>query len=241
MKIGRLMIWIAAIGLFCAMLGSMSKLFVLILFVACLGLGLLGWKLARRFPMPTLRAFVAWAAAFGSTILLQQSRLFDADEGFQVLFLLIAGGLVPGLGAGLRLVSSFAANPPRRRAPIAWLLVAIGFPLAAWFAGDWPLRLAFRASRPALERLAGRVEREGEISVPERAGMYRIVASRRDPRNGETFLLINDQYMSQSGFARNPKPIQPGDDNLDGSALIWLRLGLDPPWSYKYEDTFLGD
>ncbi len=243
MKIGRMMIWIAGIGLTCAALPwikSSLDVILLMMLAAWVGSGFLGWRLARRFPMPTLRAFVACSMLF-VTVVFHMKIYSNNSHGYQVLFFLIAASLAPGVGTALGLMLSFAEEPPSRWGPIVGLYFAIGFPLVCCFSGREPLRLAFLASRPALDRLADRIERGEQVNLPERAGVYRIVASRRDPRTGEVLLLIDDRNYTQSGFARNPKPIQPGDDNLDGPALIWLRLGLDPPWSYKYEDTFLSD
>ncbi len=83
---------------------------------------------------------------------------------------------------------------------VAFLLV---LPFTMTVGRPWPLRLAFAASRPALERLADRVEGGDILRRPEWAGIYWVVAAEFDAKTGNLALIIDDS-RNKSAFVRLP-------------------------------------
>jgi hypothetical protein len=118
-----------------------------------------------------------------------------------------------GLSAGLqrrRRLGNRGTRPdarPGRLGFLAWPLVfALGFfPLTMLFT-RWPLRLAFLASAPAMDRLADRVAAGRSVTSPEWAGLFRVVGSAVEPSNGNVGLIIDPDPSGRSGFVRLGAP-----------------------------------
>jgi hypothetical protein len=97
---------------------------------------------------------------------------------------------------------------------------------------QWPFKLAFAASRPALERLADQVAAGVRVSKPVPAGAFRIVASAVDPATGGVALITDPNPNGRSGFERRG-PGTPG-----GGPFFNLRfdMQLSAKWWYLEED-----
>jgi hypothetical protein len=127
----------------------------------------------------------------------------------------------------------------RRRSPLlAWPLVIVlaALPLTMLFT-DWPLRLAFLASKPALDRLADRVAAGHAPGRPVLAGLFMVVNSEVDPTTGNVGLVTDPDPSGRSGFVRvSPAPsTSPGRVrgpfyNLNGDLYMGGR------WRYQNED-----
>jgi hypothetical protein len=137
--------------------------------------------------------------------------------------------------------TSWAAEATRkeasnRRAPLwAWLTVfALGSLPLTMISTLWPLRMAFLVSRPALNRLADRIAAGETLDRPEWAGLYRIVATRREPQSGNVALIIDDDPAGASGFvrlaSRRPGAISGPLANLNFDEF------MDGKWRYQNED-----
>jgi hypothetical protein len=163
---------------------------------------------------------------------------FLMSIGGFVLMYLVSSLAIPAIFCSGEAWAALATrrDASHRRSPmVAWPLVfalAIA-PLAMMFT-DWPLRLAFLASRPALERLADRVEAGQALRRPEWAGRYRVVGSAIDPRTGNVGLVLSPNPAGRSGFVR----LVPGWPPVHHGPLS--NLNFDVPlggrWSYQDED-----
>jgi hypothetical protein len=101
----------------------------------------------------------------------------------------------------------------------------------------WPFRLAFLASRPAIERLADRVAAGHAVTSPEWTGLFRVVGSVVDPSTGNVGLVIDPDPSGRSGFVRV---------GVDPSVLVGRSNGpfynldfdlqLSERWWYECED-----
>jgi hypothetical protein len=147
----------------------------------------------------------------------------------------IAGPMIGGLGAAWVALASRQHASPRRSSPVAWLAVIAlsGMPLVTLWT-MWPLHLAFRASRPSLERLADQVA-AGQISgFPRWAGVFRIAGSIVEPATGNVGLMIEPNPDGPTGFVRaSPANPQNRAGTFRGDDL-YVDLGWG--WDYREED-----
>ncbi|MFO0954174.1 MAG: hypothetical protein U0835_24065 [Isosphaeraceae bacterium] len=88
------------------------------------------------------------------------------------------------------------------------VLVLAAGPVSIFFT-DWPMRLAFLASRPALERLADRAATGATMTAPEQAGVFLVIGSAVDPQTGNVGLITNAGGGNRSGFTRLPPGADP--------------------------------
>jgi len=84
---------------------------------------------------------------------------------------------------------------PQRSPLLAWPLVLVLalLPLSMLLT-LWPFRLAFLASRPAMDRLADRVDAGQAVTSPEWVGLFRVVGSAVDPSTGNVGLIIDPTH-----------------------------------------------
>jgi hypothetical protein len=117
--------------------------------------------------------------------------------------------------------------------PLAWAVVlGLGLLPPSILVDPWPLRLAFAASKSSMDLLADRVASGRGVTSPEWAGMYRIVASEIDPRNGNVALLTDPNPNGPSGFVRSWDPADRSGPILGTAGFVqlgWL-------WEYRSED-----
>jgi hypothetical protein len=99
----------------------------------------------------------------------------------------------------------------------------------------WPLRLAFFASRPAMDRLADRVNAGQAIGSPEWAGLFRVVGSAIEPTKGNVGLIIDPNPGGRSGFVRTG-PGVPAKKNLGPFWNLNFNEHLGGRWWYQNED-----
>jgi hypothetical protein len=145
------------------------------------------------------------------------------------------------LGSG---VAWIRGTNGRHRRSMAWALVLsfVALPMSMAF-GDWPIRLAFRVSRPALDRLADRIEAGDPPRWPVRAGLIRVSGIARGHRHSANIALSIDadsdgnSWLVRSANPEIPLPI-PGQvfisDKLSndgrckrkrGHCYIWTKNG----------------
>ena len=127
----------------------------------------------------------------------------------------------------------------RRRSPLlAWPLVIVlaALPLTMLFT-QWPFRLAFLVSKPALDRLADRVAAGHAPPRSVRAGLFMVVKSVVDPTTGNVGLITDPDPSGRSGFVR-VSPIRstpPG--RVSGPFYnLYGDLQMDEGWRYQNED-----
>jgi len=90
----------------------------------------------------------------------------------------------------------------------------------------WPVHVAFQFSRPALERLADRVERGEMGGLPQRAGVFRVERAERTP-SGAVCLWLADGV----GLVR----VAPGITDVNFELRnVWCGHGLCNTWEFGY-------
>lgn len=102
----------------------------------------------------------------------------------------------------------------------------------------WPLRVAFWISRPALNRLADRIESGLPIESPATAGVFSIVKANRGPVGSRNIaLILDDDPSGRSGFVRIIDPIDPYGNEADRLMTnLNFNIRFDQSWSYQDED-----
>jgi hypothetical protein len=151
---------------------------------------------------------------------------------------LVAFPAVIGTGAAWASAATRRSARPRRSPLVAWPLVLVLalLPLSMLLT-FWPFRLAFLASRPALDRLADRVEAGQPVTSPEWAGLFRVVASVVDSSSGNVGLIIDADPSGRSGFVRaSVGPGMPAARSNGPFFNLNLALRLPKRWLYECED-----
>ena len=127
----------------------------------------------------------------------------------------------------------------RRRSPLlAWPLVIVlsARPLTMVFT-DWPLRLAFLASKPALDRLADRVAAGHAPGRPVRTGLFMVVKSKVDPTTGNVGLVSDSDSSGRSGFVRVSPTSSTSPGRVSGPFYnLNVDLQMGESWRYQNED-----
>jgi hypothetical protein len=138
-------------------------------------------------------------------------------------------------------------------AAIYWLLVAPPFSTAAggWVRATivglsmaiilsvpltlWPLRVTFLLSRPALDRLADRVERREKIAFPVRAGVLTIQQASMDelggyggPRSSPRLWLQDSPFDDSGSLVRGPYQ--------NGRNADYILSGISDNWFHVCQD-----
>ena len=101
-------------------------------------------------------------------------------------------------------------------------------------ATEWPMWIAFLASRPALDRLADRIAASEVFNRPEWAGAYRVVGADRDPANGDIRLTIDAGSSGNTRFVRVQSPTSTPGSRPQIVSLY--PLSVDGRWWYEEED-----
>jgi hypothetical protein len=154
-----------------------------------------------------LAACSFWAVA-ASTNLVVAAFCIAPDvnsAGFQGMRLIFWVDLLPttiALGAAwiLLLYRDIAAPVRSREAVRSSVLLMVGLPiLTLWTL--WPLRVAFLAVRPSLDRLADQVAARKPVGYPRRVGPFRIEAQAVAPVSGYVGLKVAPKGVD-TGFVR---------------------------------------
>jgi hypothetical protein len=181
---------------------------------------------ARGFGM------VATVANIGCAVLcISHLNLYGGVLMFAVWFLTFP--FILGLGAAWATEATRCEAVPRRSPRLAWpMVLVLAFLPLTMLVTAWPLRLAFLASRPALDRLADRVAGGQAPGLPIWAGVFRVVGSVVDPVTGNVGLIIDPAPSGRSGFVRLARGGRRGGPfyNLN------FDLFLGDRWWYECED-----
>ena len=122
---------------------------------------------------------------------------------------------------------------------MAWSLVAALFllPVSMIFS-DWPMRAAFHASRPALDRLAARVNAGEVIARPEWAGLFLVRKSRPSIQPGTVALVVENDSTGHTWLVRAATPeVEPKVQQPTYSVMFIIERILkgDRWWLYFYD------
>jgi hypothetical protein len=95
---------------------------------------------------------------------------------------------------------------------------------------QWPLRLAFLATRPAFERVANQIAAGRSVSFPRWVGPFLLAHSAVDPVSGNVGLSIDQNLVGRSAFVR----VGRGDPHDRTGPFPWDNLCVDLGWGWEY-------
>ena len=111
------------------------------------------------------------------------------------------------------------------------LLLACPLLVASILFTNWPMRLSFAASAPALDRLADQVVSGQTPALPGRAGAFTITAVETRPISGGVAVCLWTSPPSRGhvGFVRSPVGVTP-------EVNPWTHTRLGSRWHHFGED-----
>ncbi len=231
-----LMIAVIVAALAMALPGA-SRVVVAALGVPCLALFAarwLFWRGRRR-----IAGFCFWGPGLVANVLYIALTIVPGEYMpflLGIAWFVLVGPSLAGFGVTWAILGA-AEGVSRRRSALAWcsvfLLSIMPYVTAATV---WPLRLAFLAARPALERLADRVAAGKPVTYPRSVGPFRVAAASVDPASGNIALMIDPDPNGPRGFVRT-RPRQDGRSGcfrpIRGDVS---HISLDRGWCYHEED-----
>jgi hypothetical protein len=212
-----------------------QEVFVLVYLVLCLPLCTMTWQMLKPY-----RRLAGACFGLGFVLVhgvgLTRSISPPIMRIHTLAALLVAVPVVVGCGAAWATAVS-RGGAFRSWCPyIAWaLVVSLGAAPLAIGRSTWPLRLAFFASRPALERLAERVAAGDSIRAPAWAGVFHVVRSAFDSTTGTVALLVDDDPSRHSGLVHEG-PRTPSPRRLRPLYNLSVDMHLDGRWWYREEE-----
>ncbi len=176
------------------------------------------WVLAiPRVILLVARGFWYWrcrrlaAAGFGGLSLLGNCSYVAATicpeymlmPGLQLGWIIVLLPAIGALGAAWAKLATAQNAIPRRSPLVPWVLVVVlAMMPAITFSTVWPLRLAFLACRPSLERLANQAEAGHKIVSPHLIGPFRLTESAIEPDLKIVGLFIDPNPGGRTGLVR---------------------------------------
>ena len=238
-KISSLMVTVALVAGVLSIMGSPTALGLALglafggLYIALI---VMCWRMFRGFRR--LSALCFGVIAVLSNIFCVVLCIYCLNlGGFALMFVawLCSFPLILGIGIAWASSATRRAALPRRSALIAWplVLVVAVMPLTMLLT-NWPFRLAFFASRAALERLADQVAIGQSPGRPVRAGVFLVVGTAIDPASGNVGLIIDADPAGRSGFVRlSPSPERHRNGPFQN---LNYDLRVSDEWWYECED-----
>jgi hypothetical protein len=177
-----------------------------------------------------------WAVAISSNVLCAGWCLTPDVYLLTLLFLVSIVIVVPAIasfGTAWLILSSRPGAVPRRSAEVSALVVFLLAFLPIVTVGImWPLRIAFIATRPALERLADQVVAGQSVTFPQRVGPFRLVKAAVDPVSGNVALMTDSNPNGPKGFVR----VRPADPPIYAGPIVGSNLDIVLGWGWWYRD-----
>jgi hypothetical protein len=208
--------------------------FVIVLSLACLAWIGPQWLVIRG--RRRVAAFGFWILA-SLTNLLYGAACVAPDRYLLIpLFLgwlIVLAPTIGGLGVAWARLATREGAVPLRSPPATWLtVIALSvMPLVTLWT-LWPLRLAFLAARPALERLADRVTAGQTAGFPEWVGPFRLARSAVDPVSGNVGLMIDPISIGRPRLVR----VRPGMPQARTGPFGWDDLCVELGWGWEYRE-----
>jgi hypothetical protein len=234
----HLMIAVAVIAGFLVLLGT-PRGFLIICVLWSLALAAMFWGLLRGQRRRAWWCFgIACFAVNGFIAVLSVYVLNMGGMAGMFLGSLCGIPLIFGSGTAWAAAATRRETDRRRSPLVIWPLVITfaALPLTMLFT-HWPLRVAFFASKPALDRLADRVAAGQALRGPVRASLFIVIGAAVDPSSGNVGLIIDPDPSGRSGFVRpglgptaSPGRVTGPFYNLD------FDLELFDGWRYQTED-----
>ena len=193
------------------------------------------WLVVRGWRRPAAVGF--WILAVLANTLYVACCIAPSVRFFQTLrigWFLVFLPTMTGLGLGLgRPGHTRTGGPPPPRPGGVALGRHPGLAADGHARSCWPLRLAFLAARPTLERLADRVVAGQSVSFPQQVGVFRLVESGHGPVYGNVALIIDPTAYARSGFVRIPPWVVAGAKLGAPIFGSYLDLDLGGGWRYR--------
>jgi hypothetical protein len=188
-------------------------------------------EVLRGHPRLSTWVLVASSVLANSSIALIFAYLYSLAGLFLMFF--VSTLLVPVvIGSGIAWAKSRTATRRISRST-AWVIVwFLGLLPISMMGTHWPLHLAFALSRPAMDRLADRVASGETLTSPEWAGLYRVVAVKKEPSNGNVALIIDDDPAGRSAFVRFGDSLSPFGPMIN----LNFNESVGDRWFYQNED-----
>jgi hypothetical protein len=233
-----LMITVAAVGGLFTLALSPAGLVVLFGLLYLALIGVLWWMFHGFRRLSALSCGVVGASV---NILSAALCIYALNLGGAVLIFLgwcWTFPVVISTGVAWASAATWRTARPRRSPWLAWPLVLVValLPLSM-LVTFWPFRLAFLASRPAMDRLADRVGAGHAVTGPEWAGLFRVVSSVVDPSTGDVGLVVAPDPSGRCGFVRvELSPGVPVERSNGTFSNLNFDLQLSERWWYECED-----
>jgi hypothetical protein len=193
------------------------------------------WLVVLGWRRPAGAGF--WTLAVLANTLYPACCIAPSVRVFQTLrigWMCVVWPTMTGLGCAWAVLATRERMIPRRLGPVVWLSVVI-LPLLPMvpLVSCWPLRIAFLAARPTLERLADRVVAEQPVAFPRQAGVFRLVESRIGPVAGTVALVTDANPSGRAGFVRIPPWVVAGARRGTPIFGEYLDIDLGGGWRYR--------
>ncbi len=193
------------------------------------------WLVVRGWRRPAAVGF--WILAVLANTLYVACCIAPSVRFFQTLrigWFLVFLPTMTGLGWAWAVLATRERAVRRRPGPAVWLSVFILalLPMVT-LESCWPLRLAFLAARPTLERLADRVVAGQSVAFPQQVGVFRLVESGHGPVYGNVALIIDPTAYARSGFVRIAPWVVAGAKLGAPIFGSYLDLDLGGGWRYR--------
>ncbi len=169
------------------------------------------------FPFALVALFVLWASFTGSEPL---SVAVCACLG-PILSLIFLG--FTWKWTGLHTCRSVRAKWTNAIVGIVCLAIFVSVPLT-----HWPLRVAYRLSRPSFEAVAKSLQTGTKYPYPLRVGLFSIKKAEIYNLNGKICLWTDLSPSGKTGFTKCPSNDLPFN--------IWSSFKLDDEWQLISED-----
>lgn len=202
------------------------------------GFSMLLYPQYRHYRREALRAMtVAGTLEFLAMASLSVFVLRFSGLVYKMLISTLFLPIVIASGVAWVVAATSSEASPKRSPWTAWPLVAVlvVVPVSMMFS-HWPVRLAFLASRPALNRLAERIESGESLDHPEWAGAFLIrKVSDIDAGPGNLALVILNDSTRHTRLIRAASPsTRPLIEDYQPTALF--RFAHDTRWWYHERD-----
>jgi hypothetical protein len=148
-----------------------------------------------------------------------------------VMFISVFGAPVALAALLIAVIAWRCWKSQRRRWPQIALLLACPLLVASILFTNWPMRLSFATSAPALDRLAEQVA-SGQLPIlPGRAGVFTISSVETRPVSGGLAVCLWTSPLKRGhiGFVRSPAGITPQFNP-------WTHTKFSSRWHHFGED-----
>jgi hypothetical protein len=149
-------------------------------------------------------------------------------------FSVVLWALIAPLVAAIVLASSWncITAHTHKSVRIRWANGLIGLVCAAVFVSvpltHWPLRFAYKLSRPSFKAVARSLQSGAKFQKPMRVGLFTIEKAEIYDLNGKVCLWTDLSPSGKTGFAMCP----PDDVPFN----LWSMIALDGDWQFVSED-----